>query len=579
MIFMMVKDKNAVHISSKAPRLMLLMASFISATIIGVVVGFFTVYFVKLIMTAEGWRIEYRPDTSHISFELFFYQAGLLFLGMCILIGIRRVFRANRWHGPADVIQAAHSDLSILSANTGIATILSVFFSVAAGASVGIYGPLVHLGAFLSRAFNSIFRVNLLSQDMIIGCGVAAAISSGFNAPIAGMIFAHEVVLRHFSMRALAPIAIASIASFSISSWLFEEVRWLRLDTDVPSVFSISPGILVSGLFFGTVAVLITRLQIGLSLKAGKSGLADWQLGLIAVLICALIGLFVPEALGLGSTVLLDMLNLEFGLTTLLVLLLSKIILTAASTCLGFSLGIFSPSLFIGAAAGGVIGNLLYLLDFPVSIPILMVCGMAALSGAITGAPIAIMVIIIEMTMSYDLAVATMLAVGTCALITFSFGGNSLFDQQLKMRNIDISKGRVGMLLSEGKIDDHATNNYMTLDMDISPEVAAKKLAFRGYSEGYCLTVAGSLIGKVKLQDLVNSPEKNTLLKVVDKNPISIALGSSIENAREVASTFLGEAIPVINRDTNQLVGVVSEADIFTAVLDIQNSVTTLEKS
>ena len=576
---MMFTDKNAVHISSKSPRLMLLIASFVSATIIGAVVGLFTVYFVKLIMFAEVLRIQYRPDTSYPSFELFFYQACLLFLGMCILIVMRRIFRIHRWHGPADVIHAAHSNLNVLSTNTGIATILSVFFSVAAGASVGIYGPLVHLGAFLSRAYNSVFRINLLSQDMILGCGVAAAISSGFNAPIAGMIFAHEVVLRHFSMRALAPIAIASIASFSISSGLFDEVRWLRLDTNVPSIFSLSPGILVSGLFFGMVAVLITRLQIGLSRKAGKSGLADWQLGLMAVVICAFIGLFVPEALGLGSTALLDMLSLEFGLTTLFILLLSKIILTAASTCLGFSLGIFSPSLFIGAAAGGTIGHLLHLVGIPVSLPIIMVCGMAALSGAITGAPIAILVIIIEMTMSYDLAVATMLAVGTCTLITFCFGGNSLFDQQLKMRNIDISRGRVGLLLLEGTIDRHVTNEYMTLDINTSSEIAAKALAVRGYSEGYCLTAAGNFIGKIKLQDLVNSPEKNTLEKLLNKNPTSINLGTSIENAREIASTFIGEAIPVINQETNEMVGVVSEADIFRAVLDIQNSVTVLERN
>ena len=155
---MMFTDKNAIHISSKSPRLMLLIASFVSATIIGAVIGFFTVCFVKLIMVAEVLRIQYRPDTSYPSFELFFYQAGLLFLGMCILIVMRRIFRTHRWHGPADVIHAAHSNLNILSTNTGIATILSVFFSVAAGASVGIYGPLVHLGAFLSRAYNSVFK-------------------------------------------------------------------------------------------------------------------------------------------------------------------------------------------------------------------------------------------------------------------------------------------------------------------------------------------------------------------------------------------------------------------------------------
>jgi CIC family chloride channel protein len=137
----------------------------------------------------------------------------------------------------------------------------------------------------------------------------------------------------------------------------------------------------------------------------------------------------------------------------------------------------------------------------------------------------------------------------------------------------------VGLLLSESKIDSHVTNEYMTLDIDTSSHIAAKALAVRGYSEGYCLTTTGNFIGKIKLQDLVNSPEKNTLEDLLNKNPTSINLGTSIENAREIASTFIGEAIPVINKDTNEMIGVVSEADIFTAVLDIQNSVTVLEKN
>lgn len=556
----------------------LLLVTFLSACIIGVLVALVTVFFIGLVSKAESWRVLAVASFDRLSLPLFLYQASLLGSGMLILILIRRIFQVNRWHGPADVIYAAHTDISLLQIKIGIATISSVFISVVAGASVGTYGPLVHLGGILSRVFNSIFRSKILSQDMIIGCGVAAAISAGFNAPIAGMIFAHEVVLRHFSMRALAPIAISSIAAFSVSSWLFEDVRWLRLDTAIPSIMSLSPGLIISGLFFGVIAVFIIRFQIRVSKWANSSGLSDWKLGGIAVIICSIIGFFVPEALGLGTLTIKNMLDINFGFFLLLLFLISKIILTAVSTCLGFSLGIFSPSLFIGAAAGGLSGYFIDMFGLPVSLPVFMVCGMAALSGAITGAPIAVMIIIIELTMSYDLAVSTMIAVGTCSLVTFSFGCPSLFDQQLLMRGIKINSGRVSILLAQMKIDSLATSNFIEIDINSSASMAAKKMAKGSFSEGYCISKNGTLIGKVLLHDLVVNSKLKTLETIVEKTPIQLLSGSSVEKAREVASTFIGEALPVVDSGTCKLLGVVSEANIFSAVLQAQNSVNSIEK-
>ncbi|MDA7775510.1 chloride channel protein [Alphaproteobacteria bacterium] len=559
--------------------IILLFASFFSACVIGVLVGLFTISFVQLITEAEFWRVAGRIGLESLSFSLFSYQTGLLSAGMVVLILIRRIFSIQRWHGPADVIHAAHTDISLLSVKTGAATLASVFISVFAGGSVGIYGPLVHVGGFLARLFHSLFRTTILSQDMLLGCGVAAAISAGFNAPIAGMIFAHEVVLRHFSMRALAPIAIASISSFSISSWLFEEVRWLRLDIEVPSILSLSSGLLISGLFFGLVAVFIMRLQIGSSKWAANSGLSDWKLGGIAVIICSLVGFFVPEVLGLGPATIQEMLNLQFGIVALFIFLASKLIVTAASTCFGFSLGIFSPCLFMGAAAGGVSAHVLGLLGIPVSVPIFMVCGMAALSGAVTGAPIAIMVIVIEMTTSYDLAVATMISVGTCSLITFSFGGHSLFDQQLEMRKVNINAGRVVLRLSEMKVDSLAKTDFITVQISSSAKAAARLLAANKTSEGYCVKDDGSLLGKIGLQDLVAKENLESLDSIVEINPTFLQAGSSVESAREVAADFIGEALPVLEGDTRKLLGIVSEADIFTAVLKTQKDVNSLEKT
>ena len=132
-----------------------------------------------------------------------------LLVAVAAILVVRRTFGIKRWHGPADAIHAAHRSDNELDVKSGFGSTLAAFISASGGASVGQYGPLVHFGATMG-SFLRQTTGSTLSTDIFIGCGVAGAIAAGFNAPIAGIVFAHEAVLRHFSMRAIAPIAIAS---------------------------------------------------------------------------------------------------------------------------------------------------------------------------------------------------------------------------------------------------------------------------------------------------------------------------------------------------------------------------------
>ena len=144
-----------------------------------------------------------------------------LLLAAALLLVIRRIFYITRWHGPADSIYAAHRTDNELDVRAGFGSTLAAFISASGGASVGQYGPLVHFGATMG-SFLRQMTGGVLTTDVFIGCGVAGAIAAGFNAPIAGLIFAHEAILRHFSMRAIAPIAIASISAVWFSDRLFD---------------------------------------------------------------------------------------------------------------------------------------------------------------------------------------------------------------------------------------------------------------------------------------------------------------------------------------------------------------------
>ena len=123
-----------------------------------------------------------------------------------------------RWFGPADTIFAAHNRTGTLDLKGGFGSTLASFISISGGASVGVYGPLVHFGATVSAYIRRLSFIPKIPHDIIIGCGVAAAISAGFGAPLAGIIFAHETVLRHFSMKAITALAISSmVANFAAS--------------------------------------------------------------------------------------------------------------------------------------------------------------------------------------------------------------------------------------------------------------------------------------------------------------------------------------------------------------------------
>ncbi|MGA0952703.1 MAG: chloride channel protein, partial [Candidatus Puniceispirillaceae bacterium] len=138
-----------------------------------------------------------------------------------LLWGVRRLFSIVRWHGPADSIFGAHRLDNEIDVKAGIGSTIAAFISMGGGASVGQYGPLVDFGATIGTYIRQAFNNKAIGTDVFIGCGVAAAIAAGFHAPIAGIVFAHEAVLRHFSFRALTPIAISSITSVWFATAIF----------------------------------------------------------------------------------------------------------------------------------------------------------------------------------------------------------------------------------------------------------------------------------------------------------------------------------------------------------------------
>ena len=505
-----------------------------------------------------------------------------LLCAVFVILFIRRIFSISRWHGPADSIYAAHRTDNELDVKAGFGSTIAAFVSAGSGASVGQYGPLVHFGATVGSYIRTLTN-GKISTDVFIGCGVAGAIAAGFNAPIAGTIFACETILRHFSLRAVAPVAITSITSAGISQIFFGNVNTFSMSGINPDLMFLLPLALLTGPLFGVLSIIYMVTLRKTSEVARDLKWSPIKLLITAALITGITGMFLPEILGLGIEHIENILNDGFPVHYLFFLLIGKLIIT--SVCIGFGMfgGIFSPALFIGAAGGALFTKVATLIGGAAVAtaigPGLIICGMAALSSTVVGTPIAGVLIMLELTMSYELALAAMLSVVTSSLVAHLLFGHSFFDRQLLDRGIDISQGRSQIEMMELSVKQLATSDYVSLSQDTIAEDAIKTMTKSEVSEAYIITKKQQFFGKVSLHGLLKIKKNNPVTDALIQKPIIIKHDASLQQSIEIASKFVGESIPVVNKETKEMLGVVSEADLFQAYLSTQNKIIDLEKS
>jgi CIC family chloride channel protein len=502
-----------------------------------------------------------------------FELTSLIFLWVAagIVIVIRRVFGVVRWHGPADSIYHAQQSKEPLDIKHGIASTLTAFTSAAGGGSVGQYGPLVHFGATLGIAVKR-FVSSRLSHEVYLGCGVAAAISAGFGAPIAGIVFAHEAVLRHFSVRAIAPISIASVTASAVSQSFFNTSATFNISTSAPDLVSVIPVLIIASPIIAVAAIVyMEALRRSVAIAKGTGWSAE-RLVITAATICGLVGIWIPEILGLGIGTINAMLDGVYQLPALILLLIAKIAMTAL--CIGFGLfgGVFSPALFVGVAVGGVISQIAILLGVPDLSVAISIAAMAAVAANVIGAPVAAVLIILELTQSYAYAVAALMAVMASMLLTHRLFGHSFFDRQLLDRGIDLSLGREAIALSQHTLETHLSDDYVKVDETTSGQTALELMRQAEQTEAYVVSDSGRLAGKLSVHQAIQA-NKQTVFQFADADPVLLNLDDSLQHAMHTVSDFVGESVPIIDRETRELLGVITEGDLFKAVIDVQSTV------
>lgn len=500
----------------------------------------------------------------------------VLIAGALFILGLKRFCKMPRWHGPADTILSAQVPNEPFHTNAGFISTLAAFVSASVGSSVGQYGPVVHFGASVASAVRNLIPSRIHSE-VYLGCGVAAAISAGFSAPIAGLIFASEAVLRHFSVRALAPLAVASITASATTKILFDRGSPYDITPINFTMHQVMPLLFLLALCSAFMAISFMSSLSKVVAWTGKQN-QEVSMILVAATLMALIGTLVPEVFGLGTTAINQFFANNFWLDSLVIILIAKF--AASVCCLGMGLfgGVFSPAIFLGACLGTIIGLTATTLGYdPSIVPLMTTAGMACVASSVVGAPIAIVLIVFELTQSYQYAVAAIFSVAICSLISTRVYCYSYFDRQLLLRGFNLKIGREYLILQKIPINQLEIRNPFGFLLETSNQNIVNTLKDRGHTEAFIIDNNNIFLGLVKLTDALRHPTLNAF-DIIDRSPSILKTSYSLLQAMEVAKNFVGEAIPVVD-EHHVLVGSLSEGDILGAVLNLQDEVKAYERN
>ncbi len=486
-----------------------------------------------------------------------------------LLVGtlIARFSPEKRPLGPPDVIRAVQLAQTPPGVRAGLVSTLASVISLGFGASVGQYGPLVYLGAMMG---NLPSRLNLRIPNfpaIAMACGVAAAISTAFNAPIAGLVFAHEVILRHYSMQAFAPTTVAAATGYVVANVMFEREPLFLVQFDGVAYGYEFMLFAVLGLLASIVAIAFMRLTLRSAAFAASTPIRPALRPAVAGLAVGLTALWLPDVMGVGREAL-RFATIEGAFLTweLALLVVAKIALTALCVGFGFAGGVFSPALLIGILFGALCWMLLDATGAIATSGIVAyaICGMMAVTSAVIGAPLTTILIVFELTRNYDLTIAAMVAVVFSNLVVYRVFGRSLFDVQLARRGIDLSAGRDRAWLSTQRVSGLSST---TFDRCSPRDRAYAVLARTHRNEVFALDTEGRLEGIVDTRSLADDPSTRIASVMAPPN-LHFDETTTLPDAMRMLEGFVGDTIPIIDTTSERMTGVVKETAVIRAYLD-----------
>jgi chloride channel protein, CIC family len=381
---------------------------------------------------------------------------------------VHHLAREAKGHGVPEVMEAVVLKGGVIRPRLVIVKTLASAISIGSGGSVGREGPIVQIGAAAGSTIGQLLRLSGQRLTTLVGCGASAGIAATFNAPIAGPLFAAEVILGNFGVAQFGPIVISSVVATVISRYFLGDFPAF----EVPQYQLHSLWELPLSALLGLIAALVALAFI-VSLYALEDFFEDlklppWLSASLGGLVVGGIGIAYPQVFGVGYEAIGQALDGHMAIGLMATLLVLKLLATGVTIGSGGSGGVFAPSLFLGAMTGGMLGTLAQRLMPAVAVSpgAYSLIGMGAVVAGATHAPITAMLIIFELTSDYKLIVPLMMACILASRMTSGLKRESIYTQKLSRRGIDIARGRDVNVLRSLKVRDVMTADLSRVRSD-----------------------------------------------------------------------------------------------------------------
>lgn len=510
-----------------------------------------------------------------------------------LLVGLIGHFVAPEAQGPgvSSVMESLALERGRIRPIVIAARPIATSLTLGTGGSAGREGPVVQLGSAIGSTLSQLAHLSDKRTRNLVACGAAGGIAATFNAPLAGVMFALEVLLAEFGLVQFSSVVVAAVVASVIGHAYFGDVPAFPFPPSAPPETWELPVYSLLGIAAAFVGVGFIRALYWTDDLFERQPLPPYAKPALGGLLVGVLGLGFPQVLGVGYQSIEAVLFNQLTLTSIVVLFLLKVVVTSLTIGSGGSGGIFGPCLFLGAMLGGLFGELVNLGTPSVTVPSSYVLvGMSAVFAAASRAPITAILTLFEMTRDYDILLPLMVATVISAIIARHLLDDSIYTVKLTRRGIDVRAGRDLDLMSTILVGE-----AMTPIADITavaPSTPLTELARFFDETHYHGTVVVNedldLKGVVSLSDLEQASAQELMTgKVADiqqTNVRTVFPDQTLKDALEHFGALDVGRIPVVNRASpRRVVGLLRRGDVVRAyshaALDQQARLSELDRA
>jgi CIC family chloride channel protein len=559
----LLEIRERLWISEEAIHLLLAGAVGVSGGIINIFF-FYAVSEIQLILTGEpGHNIvevaEHFVRDHKWVWVVALPTIGGLLSGLVLYWGGRIAGK----QGTSNLLEVVVAGDGRLPFRTGIVRTLSSILSIGSGASIGREGAIVQLSATVASKAGQRAHWHPYRLRLLVACGAASGIAAAYNAPISGAVFAAQIVLGNFSMNLFAPLLFASVIASMVSRHFFGLKPWYQVPLFEFSSILQLPWFIVLGVLAGILGAVFLKL-----LKYSKAifkPVPTLYLRMAAGgLIVGLIATRYPQVWGNGYVVTNHILQQDYALEMVVAVFLAKWLATIISVGSGAVGGVFTPTLFLGAGLGSLVGYTLqdwHLVPAPLTPALFAVVGMGSVLSATTRSPLLAIIMILEISLNYSLMPPLMLACAVSTLVSRRMHPSSIYTEPLQMRSLEVESYRLGEATRQTVGDLMRAPVEPVREIARLPQIAER---FLTGTNNFLPVVDANyrLIGLVALQDLKEylnaASELNAVIAYDIMRPVPPCLtpGQKLLDALPVLLESEQRNVPVVNTfEENRLIG------------------------